>query len=277
VGALALALGAALSWGTGDFIGGLTSRRVGAATVLALSLATGFALVLIGVLVSGADPPGAVPALAAVGAGAAGALGLGALYQGMAVGAIGVVAPISAAASLLPFAVGLAEGDRPSVLQVVGVAAALVGVVLVSREPGGGRNGRAAGVGLALLAAFGFGVYFVLMDTAADGGTGWAVLIARATATVLATAVVLAIRAPLRVPARIAPAVMAVGAFDVSANLFFGLAASRGLVSVVSVLASMYPVVTIALARVVVGERLGGGQRVGAVAALAGAALITAG
>jgi len=277
VSALALALAAALAWGTGDFLGGLTSRRTGTATVLALSLGAGFTIILVGVLVSGADPPGGGAALAAVGAGAAGVLGLAGLYQGMAVGAMGVVAPISAAAALIPFAVGLSEGDRPSGLQLVGVAAALSGVVLVSREPAGGRGARAAGVGLALIAALGFGLYFVLMDAAADDGAGWAVLIARATATVLAVTAALVLRAPLRVPVRLAPVLVAVGAFDVAANVLFGLATSRGLVSVVSVLASLYPVVTIALARIVVGERLGVSQRVGAAAALAGAALITAG
>ena len=275
--ALALALGAALSWGAGDFLGGLTSRRVGTVTVLALSLAAGSVAVTTGVLVSGAEAPGWHAALAAAGAGAAGGLGLAGLYQGMAVGAMGVVAPISAAAALIPFAAGLVEGDRPSALQLAGVAAALSGVVLVSREPGVHGPRRAAGVGLALVAALGFGLYFVLMDAAADDGAGWAVLIARLTATSLAVMAAVVVRAPLRVPRRLAPVLVCVGVFDVVANVAFGLATSRGLVSVVSVLASLYPVVTIGLARLVVGERLGTGQRVGAAAALAGAALITAG
>lgn len=277
MGAVALALAASVSWGIGDFLGGLSSRRAATVTVLALSLSAGFVAVTLGVAVAGSSPPGWTQALAAVGAGAAGLAGLAALYQGMAVGAMGVVAPISGAAAVIPFAVGLAQGDRPSGMQVAGVCAALAGIALVSREPGERKALHATGAGLALVAALGFGLYFVLMDAAAEGGAGWAVLIARGTATLLAFAAVAATRASLAVPVRLVPALVCTGIFDVVANLFFGLATSRGLVSIVSVLASLYPVVTIVLARMVLGERLAIGQRVGAGTALAGAALITAG
>lgn len=279
MGALVLALAASLSWGLGDFLGGLASRRVAVATVLALSQGVGLAAVTVGVAVSGAAPPGATELAAACAAGVGGAVGLAALYRGLAIGAMGVVAPISATAAVLPFTVGLATGDRPSAIQLGGVALALMGVVLVSREPAGRElpATRAAGVGLALLAAAGFGTYFVLLDVAADGGAGWAVLGARGTSTVLAVGAVLVLSAPLRAPRPLLPAIALVGLFDVGANVLFGLAASRGLVSVVSVLASLYPVVTVALARLVLGERLAAGQRLGAAAALAGAALVTAG
>jgi drug/metabolite transporter (DMT)-like permease len=278
VAALVLALAASLSWGAGDFLGGLASRRAGVATVLVLSLAAGTAAVAIVVLVSGGAAPGAAAVAAAAGAGAAGALGLAGLYRGMAVGAMGVVAPISGIAAVVPLAVGLGQGERPSVLQLVGVAAALAGVALVSREPGGAGGRRAAGVGLALVAATGFGCYFVLLDAAADdAGAAWAVLVARVTATALALAVAVALRASLRVSGRLVPAVIVIGLFDVAANVLFGLATTRGLVSVVSVLASLYPVMTVVLARVVLHERISAMQRAGAAAALAGAALITAG
>ena len=108
-------------------------------------------------------------ALWAVAAGISGTVGLGALYRGMAVGAIGVVAPLSSASAVIPVGVGIATGERPSGLQLGGVAFALVGVVLASRERIEGRVRIAAGVELALLAAAGFGLYFVLIDHAADG------------------------------------------------------------------------------------------------------------
>jgi drug/metabolite transporter (DMT)-like permease len=276
--ALVLALAASVSWGAGDFLGGLVSRKIAVATVLALSQAAGLAAVAVVVLASGDEAPGTAPVLASMGAGAAGAVGLAGLYRGMAVGAMGVVAPISAVAAVVPFTVGLAQGERPSGVQLAGVVAALAGVALVSREPGEGGRSRAAGVGLALLAAAGFGLYFVLLDAAAgEAGAPWAVLVSRGTATALSVAAALVLGAALRVSGRLVPAVVAVGLCDVGANVLFGLATTRGLVSVVSVLASLYPVVTVVLARLVLAERTSAVQRTGAVAALAGAALITAG
>ena len=103
----------------------------------------------------------------AAAAGIGGCLGLGALYRGMAVGAMGIVAPTSALSAAIPFTVGIASGERPGVLQVVGIALALAGVALASREPAHRGGGRAAGVGLALV-ALGFGLYFVFLDRAAE-------------------------------------------------------------------------------------------------------------
>jgi drug/metabolite transporter (DMT)-like permease len=274
-----LALAASLSWGAGDFLGGVASRRANATTVVALTMTVGLAFVSILTLVTFDSAPPARDLAAALGAGVGGAIGLAGLYRGMAVGAMGVVAPISATAAVVPFAVGMLGGERPGGLQVAGVVAALAGVALVSREPSepGAPPARAAGVGLALAAAVGFGLYFVLMDAAADESATWAVLVARATASMLGIAAVALLRLPLRVPRALVPMVLVIGLLDVSANVLFGLATSRGLLSVVSVLASLYPVVTVALAWVVLHERTSGVQRAGAAAALAGAALITAG
>jgi len=279
VAALALALAASLSWGAGDFLGGLAARRLSVATVLPLTQAVGLVGIAVVVLVGGSALPGSADVLAGLGAGVAGVIGLAGLYRGMAIGAMGVVAPISATAAILPFVVGLATGDRPSALQLVGVAAAIAGVALVSREPGGAdrSTARAAGVGLALVAAAGFGGFFVLLDVAADGGVAWAVLWARVAGVVLTVAAALVLRAPLTAPRSLLPLIVGIGLFDVGANVLFGLASSRGLISIVSVLAALYPVTTVVLARLVLGERMSAVQRAGGAAALAGAALITAG
>jgi len=274
-----LALAASLSWGAGDFLGGVASRRANAITVVALTMTAGLVFVSVLTLATFDSPPPAGDLAAALGAGVGGAVGLAGLYRGMAVGAMGVVAPISATAAVVPFVVGVLQGERPGGLQLAGVVAALAGVALVSREPSaaGAPAAPAAGVGLALPAAIGFGLYFVLMDAAADESAAWAVLVARATASALGIATVALLRLPLRVPRSLVPTVLLIGVLDVSANVLFGLATSRGLLSVVSVLASLYPVVTVALAWVVLHERTSGLQRAGAAAALAGAALITAG
>lgn len=275
--AVGLALGAALSWGFGDFIGGRASRTLHVLTVLALSQLTGAAAVAVWVIVDGGSAPSLRGVLWAMGAGAAGCFGLAGLYRGMAIGAMGVVAPISATAAIVPFVVGIASGERPGTVRIAGAALALLGVVLVSREPGHSGGGRAAGVGLALVAALGFGLYFVGIDRAATEGAAWAVLVARGTSTVLALAVALSVGAALVVGGRSLVTVLAVGVLDVGANVLFALSTSRGLVSVVAVLASLYPVATVALARLVLAERIGRGQWVGAGVALTGAALISAG
>ena len=275
--ALALAVGAALAWGLGDFLGGLKSRTLHVLTVLAISQAAGFAAVLVWLAVSGDAFPGGAATAWAVAAGVGGCVGLGALYRGMAVGAMGIVAPVSAVSAVIPFTVGVASGERPGALQVAGIVLALAGVALASREPAERGGGRAAGVGLALLAALGFGLYFVFLDRAADESVPWAVATARGSSSLLAVGAAIVVGASLR-PGRIhMPVLVAVGLCDVGANVLFGLASARGLLSVVSVLASLYPIVTVGLAALLLHERIAPTQRVGVAGALAGAALITAG
>jgi drug/metabolite transporter (DMT)-like permease len=274
VTAIALALTASVLWGVGDFLGGVTSRRVATVTVVALSQAVGLAAVFVVALVAGGELHSVGAFAAAAAAGIAGAVGLAALYRGMAIGAIGVVAPISASAAAIPVVVGLIRGERPSAPQLVGIALALAGVALVSREPG--TTGKlATGVPLALLAAAGFGSYFVFIDRASADDAFWAVVFARLTSSTLTVAVAAA-RGALRPPREQLGALAAIGLFDVGANVALAIALNEGLVSVVSVLASLYPVFTVGLAMAVLRERLGRGQLVGALGALAGVALISA-
>jgi len=273
--AIGLALAASVSWGVGDFLGGTSARRISAITVLAISEVAGLAVAAVVVAVSGEPWPGSA-ALWAVAAGISGAVGLGALYRGMAVGAIGVVAPLSSASAVIPVGVGIATGERPSGLQLGGVACALVGVVLASREQIEGRVRIAAGVELALLAAAGFGLYFVFIDHVADHGAIWAATLSRATASVVAVAAALAL-GRIRAPGRLLPVLVLVGCFDVGANILLALALRHGLISLVSVLSSLYPIVTIALARATLGERPQRVQQIGIGLALSGAAFIAGG
>jgi drug/metabolite transporter (DMT)-like permease len=274
--AAALALTASVSWGVGDFLGGLASRRRPMLTVLAISELSGLALFLV-VLAVTRDPVPPVGTLAwAVAAGTVGGIGLGALYRGMATGAIGVVAPLSAAAPAIPVAVGIAGGERPSAVQLAGVALALVGIVLASRERTETGVRLAAGVELAFVAALGFGLYYVFIDRAADGGVLWAVTTSRATASAFGVGAALAFRR-LRAPLRDVPGLGAIGLFDAGANGLLALALRHGLVSLVSVLSSLYPVTTVLLARGALGERIARPQLLGVALAIAGAALISAG
>ena len=276
------ALGASLSWGFSDFLAGLKSRTLAVVAVLAVSQPAGLAFVAVALLVVGGEAPGASESAWAVGAGAVGVLALAAFYRGLAAGAMSVIAPISATAAAVPLAVGLARGERPSALQAAGVGLALVGVALASREPveealGGSR--LAAGFGFAVLAALGFGFFFVAVDAASDGGASvlWVTVLLRSASSAVVLAAALALRPRLpREPATLA-VLLAVGALDMSANVLFAAASTRGLVSVVSVLASLYPVVVVLLARTVLKERIARAQLAGVVLALAGVALISAG
>lgn len=272
-----LALGAALAWGAGDFLGGLASRRAHVLTVLAVSQLAGLLGLATWLVLSGDPWPGPGDTAAAMGAGAAGAVGLAALYRGLALGTMAIVAPISAASPVVPLAVDAVNGSTPGALQWLGIVAVLAGIGVISRErtPLGGRV--ATGVGLALIAALGFGLFVVGIDVAADESVPWAVTTARATATALAVAVALGMRVPLRPSRQLLPLLIAVGVFDAGANALVAAATTFGAAGVVAVLSALYPLTTIVLARLVLGERVDRWRRAGGAVALCGAALVAAG
>jgi drug/metabolite transporter (DMT)-like permease len=191
-----------------------------------------------------------------------------------------VVAPISACAGVVPVVVGVATGDRPAALQGIGLALALVGVVIASREEvvgDGNRRGTARGSGLALVSALGFGLFFLAMDRASDGDVAWAMLVNRVTGVSLLIAATVVLRPPFHAGRRDIPVLIGIGALDIAANAMFAVAATKGLVSVVSVLGSLYPVTTVGLAALVLRERPHRLAQVGVVTALFGVVLIAAG
>lgn len=275
--AIVLALGASISWGVGDFLGGLTSRRLHVLTVLVVQQVFGLAAAAVWVVWSGEGFPGWAATAWAAAAGAGGCVGIGALYRGMAIGAMGIVAPVSAVSAVLPFAVGIASGERPGALQAAGIVLALAGVAVASREPTERGGGTAAGIGLALLAAAGFGLYFVFAERAAEESVPVAVATARGVSLLIALLAALAVGVSLRPGRSFLPVLFAIGICDVAANMLFSVATTHGYLSVVSVLSALYPIVTVALAALVLHERIAPSQRVGVAGGLAGVALITAG
>jgi drug/metabolite transporter (DMT)-like permease len=263
-----------------DFVAGLASRRRSAIVVLLVGQAAG--VVIAGAIIAavGEAAPGQRAIVLSALAGAAGAVALGAFYRGLAVGTMSIVAPISASGVALPVVVGVATGDRPTALQGVGLALTVTGVVLASREaeeealPDARRS-----VVLALVAATGLGLYFVLSDDAADESVLWLLLVARATAAVLLTGAALATRAfaePAPRPRELSTLVL-VGVLDLAATGLFGIASTKGLISVVAVVGALYPVTTVLLARAVLGERLARGQAAGVALAFTGVAAVAAG
>jgi len=274
--AVLLALGASLAWGVADFVGPLKGRTLGALRVLLWAQVGGLAAIAAAVAVRGHGPH-EWGVLLAIPAAVSGILGLYAYYRGMATGTMSVVAPIAGASAIVPVLFGFARGDRPSPFQVAGIAAAIVGVALASREHQEGERQIAAGVGLALLAAVGFGFYFPPMHVAGEADFWWASLIFRATATLVVVGAVAVRRPAVRVGPRNLAIVAAVGVGDTAGNVLFAASAGHGLVSITSVLASLYPIVTVALAAALLKERIAPGQRVGVVLTLTGVGLISAG
>jgi drug/metabolite transporter (DMT)-like permease len=277
--ALALAFASSVSWGVADFLGGLKSRRLPVLNVLLASQGVGLLLIAAFVLIRSESPPGGDFAFWAVFSGVAGIIGLSSFYRGLAVGNMGVVAPIAATSAVVPVVVGIASGDRPAALQYAGLLLALTGVVLASREEvgGGAARGTARGAGLAMVSAVGFGFFFVGMDSASDGDVGWAMLVNRITGVSLLLAAFAVLRPALAARRGDAPVLALVGSLDIGANALFAIASTEGLVSLVSVLGSLYPLTTVGLAAVVLGERPHRLARVGVVAALTGVVLIAAG
>jgi len=284
--AAVLALGAALTWGVSDFLGGLTSRRADELLVAALSQVAGVAVLALVLPLTPGTP--SLPALAwGALAGIGGAGGLVAYFRALAIGPMGVTAPVAALLGAgVPVAVGLALGERPGALAVIGIALGLVAVVLVSR-PSGDEAVTAAelaeqdpdrlrrGLLWAALGGLLFGLFFVALDrTPTDSGL-WPLLGARGSGLTM-LAVLLAVKRPAR-PERSAGLVaLGSGVLDMAANALFLYAVRLGLLVLVSVLTSLYPVAVVLLARAVLGERLGRPQLAGVGLALAATALIAA-
>jgi drug/metabolite transporter (DMT)-like permease len=280
--AAALALASSLSWGLSDFLGGFQSRRHHVLAVLLLSQGFAFAILVVAVLAGAPTEHDAASTAWAASVGALGLLGLMAFYRALAIGTMSIVAPISATGVAIPVLVGLASGERPGALQAAGIVLACGGVVLAAREApaedDAARRASRASVGLALIAAIGFGTFFAGMDRAEQTGDGaWVLLAARTADVALLVLAALALRPRLPTAPGTLGTIAAIGAFDLLANLLFVLATGRGLLSVVGVLGSLYPAVTVLLARFVLHERLSRAQNAGVLITLAGVVALAAG
>jgi len=279
VAAIVLSLLSSASFGVADFFGGLASRRYALLTVMVVSQGTGLIGIALLVALRGDGPPDAGFAPFALLASVVGTVGLAALYQGLAVGLMSVVAPLAATAAAIPVVVGAATGESATRLQYAGIAVALGGIVLVSRsQQAGGAGARlATGAGLGILAAVFIGLFFVAIDRASEEDPYWATLVLRCGSLTLIGLAVAIRRPSLRMFGRSALILPVVGVLDLAGNVLLAVATTKGAVGVVAVLTSLYPVVTVALARLVLHERMTAVQAAGVGAAFAGVALITLG
>lgn len=275
--AAVLALLGSVLWGAADYVGGVLSRTRTAIQVVAVSQLVALVVIWLVVLATGAaiDSGAVVWGLLA---GLAGGTALMCFYAALAAGTMGVVAPISALGLVVPVLAGLLAGERPSVVQLAGIAIAVAGVVLASGpELSGGASPRP----LLLAAAAGLGFGFTLLFIARSADTLPTLGMMRVASAGLLTVVLLILwgttGATLRLTARELPALAFVGLADLGANGLYALAATSGLLSVVAVLASLYPAVTVLLAWRFGSERLARMQVVGVLAALIGVVLLAAG
>lgn len=274
--AVLLALCSAATYGVGDFFGGMAAKRAAATAVLWWSHVVGIVLLFAAAVALGGDASGGDLALGALG-GLAGAAGVGLLYQALAIGPMSAVAPVTALlAAAVPVAAGFAKGERPGAAVLVGMLAALVAIVLVSAEGGGSyRPSDPRGVLLALGAGLGFGLFFVALSYTDDGSGLWPLVGARAASVATVGTLALTRRIDALVPpGRTRRLTAGAGALDAAANVLYLLAIREGLLSVVSVLSSLYPVSTVVLARIVLRERYAPLQRVGMLVALPAAILM---
>jgi drug/metabolite transporter (DMT)-like permease len=274
---VAFALGSGLLWGCADFWGGVLSRRAPVLAVSFLSQAVGFVLLL-----------AALPFVHAISwssfrfgllAGIGGASGLALFYWALSIGTMSIVAPIAACSVLIPFTLALANGERPSALALGGAALAVVGIVVASLEE---RRAELAVRGRAILIAVGsavaIGVFMYFLGKGGQAGSAFSTLLgARIVSLTLLGAAVGAARVTLRHSPPMLAQVALVGLGDVIANALFTLAADRGLLAIVSVLGSVYPVATVILAHLVLGERITRVQRGGILVAFVGIAAVSAG
>ena len=280
---LVLALAASAAWGSADFLGGRASRGVGALGVATFSKLAGATGLGVACLLT-AQVPSAEEAAWAFGAGLFGAGALLALYRALALGPMSLVAPLSACGGGVPVFVALVLGEAPGPVTSAGLAIAFAGALLVSRpaKPEAAVPGmQRVALLTAIAAALGIGVALSLLQQAAqapgDATLGLTFVAALTTVSVL-LAITVGRGGGMRLPERqYVPAVVGCGLLDVTANVLFAQASADGRAAVVAVLGSLYPLMTVLLARAWLGERISGAQAAGVVAAMAGVAAIAAG
>jgi drug/metabolite transporter (DMT)-like permease len=268
-------LAASLCWGSGDFSGGLASRRAHATSIVIVSYAVGFVLLVTLALLRREPFPLQTDLLWGGLGGIAGAIGLTAFYAALATGRMGIAAPISAVLTAgLPVVFSAFIEGLPTLLQLGGFALALLAIVLIARPQR--TEGFSQGIGLALLAGCGFGLFFILISRVSPASTFWPLAVARMTSVLLLLALILLRRQPILPQVTVAPLVLLAGLLDALGNAFFVLAAQSGRLDVAAMLSSLYPAATVLLAMLILRERVMRIQGIGILLALIAVPLISA-
>lgn len=280
--AILLALGTSLSYGVANFLAPVYARRFPLAAVLLAGQLAALAFAVAALAASGESLPGGDAILLGVLAGAGNAMGLIGFLLAADAGPVSLAAPIGATGGVLPVVYGIAQGDPLGALEAVGLTLALVGVILAARRPidpdpevAAGEDLRAC-VGFALMSALGFGLLLILLPEAADDGRWWALVDARLVIVFAVLAFAAVTGRSLRAPRARLPQLAVPGVMLVTGTLLYTLATDRGSLSVVAVLASLNPAVTVGLAVVVLSERLARVQAIGIAFIILGVVIVAA-
>ena len=271
-----LALSSSLMWGTADFLGGFTSRRIPALAVYGLSQAVGFVVLVLAATVTsswGADPrfwPWAIASSLL------GMVGMLSFYAALSIGPMGIVSPLVALSVLVPVSFGLLMGEIPGGLQILGILAAVVGILLASGPELSGAE-SAKPLILAGVAALGFGGMYLTMAEGSAYSPLMTMTGMRVTTVLLFLVILAKVRSLGGATRRDALPLAAIGVLDAAANVAFGVATTLGLLATTAVLGSLYPVVTAVLAAIVLHERLRAVQYAGVAVAMVGVVMISAG
>nr|HET6902252.1 DMT family transporter [Ktedonobacteraceae bacterium] len=268
-------LAASLFWGSGDFNGGLASRRSNASSVVIAAYAIGFVLLIALALLWREPFPSPIDIMWGALAGLAGAIGLISFYSALSIGRMGIAAPVSAILTAsLPVLFSLFTAGLPTWLQLGGFILALIAIGLISRPER--AKGRPEGLGLAMLAGCGFGCFFILISRVSPTSTFWPLATARFTAVLFLLIVTLLRREPTLPKTTVVPFVVLAGVLDAIGNAFFVLATHNGRLDIAAVLSSLYPAATVLLAAIVLRERVTRIQGIGILIALIAVPLISA-
>jgi drug/metabolite transporter (DMT)-like permease len=279
ISSVVFGLTAAITWGIGDFSGGFATRRARVLPVVLLSQLVGIILLISMALLLRERLPSPVDLAWGATSGVAGLVGLASLYRAMAMGQMGIVAPVSGVISAaLPVIASALTESPPPPMTILGFGLALVGVWLISRTNinTGNHTTRPTGIGFAILSGIGFGSFLILIAQTQHGSVFWPLAAARgASLSVLIVASLAQRSTPLLPRQALIPAALA-GVMDSGGNLFFVLASQAGRLDVAGVLSSLYPATTVLLALILLHERLARSQLTGVAFALAAIALISA-
>lgn len=270
-----LGLAASLCWGSGDFSGGLASRRASASSVVIAAYTVGFVLLVTLALLWKEPFPSLLDSAWGGLAGLAGAIGLIAFYSALSIGRMGIAAPVSAIlTAALPVVFNSFIEGLPGWSKLCGFALALLAIGLISR-PERAAAGHSTGIGLALLAGCGFGCFFILISRVNHSATFWPLALARSTAVLFLLTIAWLRRQQVRPKMSVVPLMLLAGVLDAIGNVFFVLAAHTGRLDIAAVLSSLYPAATVLLAALLLRERVTRIQAFGIFLALVAIPLIS--
>ena len=273
-----LAILASICYGSGDFLGGLASRKSSALAVAAISQLLGLAPLMIALLIAGPSSPRRADLAWGAAAGLAGAAALALFFKALTLGRMSVMAPIaSATGDAVAVLIGFILGERPGPLVLGGFVLALVSIALVAQDRSGPDGATRRGVLTAIGCGIALGAWYTCLHPTSVAAGLWPLVMARAVSLPLLLVATHASGRSLRLPRGVLATALPSGVLDIIANVFYLIAVRQGLLSVVATLASLNPVVTVALAWSLLHERLRAPQYLGLALGIAAMAMISLG